>query len=501
MNREPLEIEDAEYYEIDSYESKAPSKDDLDAAREAEDAYSASRVVQPDFLNGKDQVYEDGKPVVTKRHEILLAHYQGSAFSIKIMNAVFSQLDPSSTHLRPITMRVSDLAHLLNIKPQSINPVITNVAEELQNLKMRTDISAATLEEMLMADYDRLVLQAAKEGKPIPPKPKIPKNDHEMRHNPKSFEQYNIFSKFAYDADSKLIQIKFNQELAPILIGYLREGRGKYTYYFLEMTRDMRSNYAQRVYELCRYILTINDVKKGKNYSTRTFEYETLRGILGVPEGAYPDFTKFEHYVLKVAAKAMKDKDICFNWETIRLGGRKRGKVQDVVFTVFSNDNKLSDLPLDENHSDRWKAVLTLFTKKQQETLTTQYGLNRIQRNIERVEQMLDNEEIEIKRSKFTYVHKMIKEDSAGIQSIKNLSTSNPLEVSFIHQFLVPTWTTSNFSDHDRDKILTEGFNSTRLRNMVDEFKRFRKEMNSPDTKADRRRKITEAIFSGDTDW
>lgn len=482
-------IVDAEYSEI------SPSPEDIETGDDAEANYNKDRVVQPDMYGAQEQVYQDGKPVVSKRHEIILASYSASTLALKVMNAVFTQLDPNSTSLQPITLRVADLAHLLDMTPQSIHPEIKNISNELQSLTLKTDLSAAALEKMAIADHDQAVKKAMREGREPPPFV-MPKTDTMLRKNPDSFEQYNIFSMFAYDADSKRILVEFNDKLENVLIGYLRNGRGKFTYYFLEMTRGMRSVYAQRMYEVARTILTMNDVKNGKTVAHRTFEYERLRGILNVPEKSYQVFSRFESWVLQKAKEGMEGSDINISWQAVRVAGPK-SKVKEIIITVFSN--MAAPLPdtTDIGDSDHWRAVLGTFSAKQRNNLETNYSQNRLMRNILYVEKGIELETIVIKKTKYSLVAKVIENDTAGMEILRKLETKDATQLHFLTKFVQPRWTTNHFSDRERDDILEKGFESLSLQQMFDEFK-----AQTTGSKQSSRAAITKSVMDiENTEW
>ena len=119
---------------------------------------------------------------------------------------------------------------------------------------------------------------------------KLIRKPYEIDDKNGDFTAYSIFSKLKYHHKEQKIDIKFNQDMKPYLIGLKREFAKIQN---VDYIMDFRSKYAPRFYAW---------LKSYRLMTKRTFDLKALRKLLELPE-SYINFNKFTRFVLNPALK------------------------------------------------------------------------------------------------------------------------------------------------------------------------------------------------------
>src|SRR5450830_368531 len=138
-----------------------------------------------------------------------------------------------------------------------------------------------------------------------------------------SWLRLNWLSYAEYKKGSGHIEVRFDKALKPYLLGL----KGYFTQYELENVVKFKSGYAMRLFEL----LKMEQFKADdKGYFKRSFEYEELRGVLGIDKKEYEFFKDFRVYVVQIAVKEINaNPDITILQVDYPKTGRK---VSHIVF-------------------------------------------------------------------------------------------------------------------------------------------------------------------------
>jgi plasmid replication initiation protein len=133
----------------------------------------------------------------------------------------------------------------------------------------------------------------------------------------------NWLSYAEYTKGSGYIEVRFDKALKPYLLGL----KGYFTQYELEKLVNFKSGYAMRLFELLKKEQFKAD---GNGYFKRSFEYDELRGLLGIDKKEYEFFKDFRVNVVQVATREINaNPDISI----IKVDYPKTGrKVSHIVF-------------------------------------------------------------------------------------------------------------------------------------------------------------------------
>ena len=133
----------------------------------------------------------------------------------------------------------------------------------------------------------------------------------------------NWLSYAEYKKGSGHIEVRFDKALKPYLLGL----KGYFTQYELENIVKFKSGHAMRLFELLKKEQFKAD---DKGYFRRSFEYEELRGILGIEKGEYTQSAFLRVKVIEVAVREINaNPDITILQVDYPKTGRK---VSHVVF-------------------------------------------------------------------------------------------------------------------------------------------------------------------------
>lgn len=144
-----------------------------------------------------------------------------------------------------------------------------------------------------------------------------------MLENGGSWLRMNWLSSAEYKSGSGYVEVCFDKKLKPYLLGL----KNYYTQYELEQVINFKSGYAMRLFELLKKEQFKAD---GKGYFKRSFEYDELRGLLGVDKHEYTFFKDFRVRAIEGAVKEINaNPDITILQVDYPKTGRK---VSHVVF-------------------------------------------------------------------------------------------------------------------------------------------------------------------------
>jgi len=162
------------------------------------------------------------------------------------------------------------------------------------------------------------------------------------------FDSYTIFNRFRVmqDKDGEwYIDVDANELALPLLFDF----KGRYFKYELWNALQLKSKNQLRMYEI---------LKQYEKPGSRVLSIEKLKEMLGIRNDEYPRFNTFKQGVLDVCQKALSENsDISFTYEPFGKKGRG-GKVIELKFTIFKNENHQDKLflgeliNLDENESN-----------------------------------------------------------------------------------------------------------------------------------------------------
>jgi plasmid replication initiation protein len=412
------------------------------------------------------------EPMVVKRNELILGRYALTKKSHKFFNALITYIDPFSSEIKPIVLKLTDIARMLNISRTAVYKSMKEISKELIVLNVTLNMSKKTWENQQKAE----IAQAHNENRPVR---EVKKPDD------KSWEKIPIFSKIVYNNKDQSVFIQMHDEAAPFLANL----KGHFTYYHLTEILDVRSSYAVRLYEICRSMLPLTDVEKGQKVASKTFVYQEFRDVLGVIATTYDVFNKFESKILKPAMKALRSTDLVFSYKVLRR--TPQGKPHAIII-VTSVNNQINIARQIEKDDGSWQLFIKTFTEGQKKRITN-FNDARVKRNVEYFQHK--NNEVAIKSPK-VWTIKAIKEDYAGIDFAEKFPSLDTITRRFIKEVIVPNWNTPLWEDEDRDAIASGKLNTDTLKAQYSIFKRKNKPI------AEKRADITANVLDiENTDW
>ena len=159
------------------------------------------------------------------------------------------------------------------------------------------------------------------------------------------------FSSIEYKKKDEIIEIKIDEKLKP----YLLQLKKNFKYYELQYVMKMNSEYAIRIYELC---------KQYERLKTREIILKKLQDLLQVPNSMMK-YPHFRQKVLEVAKKEInKYSDIEIDYTPV-----KRGRsTYKIIFTITENKNNIAKAKaeiseISNNEIPNFEAFRELFAK------------------------------------------------------------------------------------------------------------------------------------------
>ena len=160
------------------------------------------------------------------------------------------------------------------------------------------------------------------------------------------------FSSFVYKKSCECVQARIDPNLRP----YLFQLKNKFNPYEIKYVMSMESEYAIRIYELCKQD---NNVLR-----TKEFELEELRDLMQVPKSYKKQYIDFRVKVLDIAIREInKHSDMLISYKP-----KKHGRaVYAIEFTLSKNEANISKENLHEStikyDENKHKEFAVLFKK------------------------------------------------------------------------------------------------------------------------------------------
>ena len=225
--------------------------------------------------------------LITKSNMLIEANYKLGLLEQKIILCLASNINPSDSDFKTYTLPIKEFTNLLGLKGKPKYGELRQITKEMM------------------------------------------KKVFELRIDNK-VSQVSWLSYVAYNETEGTIDIRFDPFLRP----YLLELKREFTSYRLENVVKLKSSYSIRLYEL---------LKQYEKLQERTFDLQTLRGMLGAKD-IYPAYGNFKQRVIIPAQKELKKRtDISFEIEEIKTG-RKVDKVKFLISSSTQSESKQLEL-------------------------------------------------------------------------------------------------------------------------------------------------------------
>ncbi|MEK5217771.1 replication initiation protein [Psychrobacillus sp. FSL H8-0487] len=234
-----------------------------------------------DFLVSKDNT-------VTKSNLLIEAAYKLSASEFKIIQTVFSNIQPGDISFHTYSFPVKQFLDLLDLKGNSGYSALKKMTEELYKKPITFTTDNVTT-------------------------------------------QITWFSKVQYNENKGTITLKVDEFWEQ----YLLSLSNNFTSYKLFNITNLRSIYSLRLYELLKSRVSLNSV--------RIISIEDLKAKMGIDPEQYPKYANFKQRVILQAQKELKaESDIYFEFTEIKKGRA----VNKIEFHIYRNQNKSPVEPL-----------------------------------------------------------------------------------------------------------------------------------------------------------
>lgn len=137
-------------------------------------------------------------------------------------------------------------------------------------------------------------------------------------NNSKELAVYTFFTRLRYNKESKVLSVKFNEDLKPHLMQLSTYAKGNFKYLL-----QFRSEYSKRIYML---------LSQWGTAGKKLYSVEELREILAVPpKYLYADFKR--KILVKAETELKKSSDIFFTFEEQKQGR----KVTHILFNIIKS--------------------------------------------------------------------------------------------------------------------------------------------------------------------
>jgi len=219
--------------------------------------------------------------VVRQSNELIEASYKiASIGEGRLMRMLIAQVSPNDEDFKTYRIGVADFARFFGITHNSIHEQIEKSARALREREI-------------------------------------------LIRKGKSWLSTGWLSHAEYIEGSGYVEVSFHAKLKPYLLGL----QSYFTQYELEKVVNFRSGYSMRLFELLKKEQFKAD---GKGYFKRSFEYDELRGLLGIEKEEYEFFKDFRVRVVDSSVKEINgNPDIQITQVDYPKTGRK---VSHIVF-------------------------------------------------------------------------------------------------------------------------------------------------------------------------
>lgn len=161
------------------------------------------------------------------------------------------------------------------------------------------------------------------------------------------YEAFQVFKhcKVFRENEAWYIEIDAHDQALPLMF----EFKEKYFSYKLWNALKLKSSNQLRIYEI---------LKQYERIGYRILTVEKLREMIGIDKKQYKVYKDFRKYVLDVCQKAIEENtDIKFTYEPYGKKG-KGGKILEIKFNIFRNDQYQDQLTLDDFIENQREAEL-----------------------------------------------------------------------------------------------------------------------------------------------
>ena len=213
--------------------------------------------------------------IVRQANQLIEASYKiPSVGEGRLIRMLIAQISPADEDFKTYRIAVADFAKFFGLTGGSAYDLIKKAADELTSRKLKFEYGRSWL-----------------------------------------FTHW--LSSAEYREGSGYVELRFDGKLKPFLLRLKEHWKG----YALENIINFRSSYSIRIFEL----LKVEEFKANRlGYFIREFEYEELRGILGVDKKEYEFFKDFRVKVIEIAVREINEnRDINVSRVEYRKTGRK----------------------------------------------------------------------------------------------------------------------------------------------------------------------------------
>lgn len=299
---------------------------------------------------------------VTKSNLLIEAAYKLTTSEFKIVQTVFSNIQPGDTSFYTYSFPIKQFLDLLELKGHSGYSELRKTTAELYKKPITFTINNVTT-------------------------------------------QITWFSKVEYNDNKGTITLKIDDFWEQ----YLLSLTNNFTSYKLFNITNLRSIYSLRLYELLKSRISLNSV--------RIISLDELRNKMGINPSQYPKYANFKQRVILQAQKELKaESDIYFEFSEIKKGR----SVDKIEFHIFRNAPKTSIEPITIGTVLEEQNSLSEFglTPKVMSTIIERYSLEQINRNIAYTKSQIALGKVDTPSA---FIIKAIEDDyAASIKTTKN---------------------------------------------------------------------------------
>jgi plasmid replication initiation protein len=271
--------------------------------------------------NREKNILQENTCLVVKSNKLIEANYRLSTTEQRIIFSLCQNINRSDGDFKEYVFKISDFLELINVKDKSKYSTIPKICSDL----MKRTIKIEDEKEILVVSW----LSSAK-----------------------------------YRKGNGEVILRFDPNLKP----YLLQLKGNFTKLDPKEFYQLRSSYAQRMYEL---------LKEYENIGKITYQIQDLRRKLGILDKEYKLYGDFRRKVIEVAQEELKQSTlISFDFEPIKVGK----KVDSLRFNIFSSEQKQSHVVAIDSSEESYTQAETIEYIKS--TFKNLYGGNLVDKFI-----------------------------------------------------------------------------------------------------------------------
>jgi plasmid replication initiation protein len=311
---------------------------------------------------------------VTKSNLLIEAIYKLSSTEFKLIQTVFSNIQPGDTTTNKYIFQIKEFLELLELKGQSGYTELKKITFDLFKKPISIQIDGKT-------------------------------------------SQLNWLSFVQYNDRQGTITIEINEFWEK----YLLSLTNNFTSYKLFNITNLKSAYSLRLYELLKSRINLNSI--------RTISVIELRAKMGIEDEQYPRYANFkQRVILQAQRELLAESDICFNFIEIKKGR----SVEKIEFHIARNPRNSSPSEVAAaiygDSTSSLTSALSIYgvAPKVIDELIVKFSEERILSNIEYVKKMIEDGVVGKPPG---YLKKAIEDDYA--QNLPKIKTSKKMEQAF----------------------------------------------------------------------